>query len=48
MESGVSFSAKIFAGASYEGGLMAQTGVGCTRGRESVGQYGGTEFSVVG
>ena len=37
---GTTFSAKIFADASYEGDLMAQAGVDFTWGREGVAQYG--------
>ncbi len=40
MENGVSFAAKIFADATYEGDLMAQAGVSYTWGRESVSKYG--------
>ena len=40
MENGRSFRAKIFADATYEGDLMAQTGVSYTWGREGISQYG--------
>jgi hypothetical protein len=40
MENGARLKAKYFADASYEGDLMAQTGVSYTVGRESVAQYG--------
>ncbi|MBI3678923.1 MAG: FAD-dependent oxidoreductase [Acidobacteria bacterium] len=37
---GASFAAALFIDSSYEGDLMAQAGVSCTWGRESVSQYG--------
>lgn len=40
MESGETYSAKIFINATYEGDLMAASGVSYTIGRESVEQYG--------
>lgn len=40
MEDGSSFTAKIFMDATYEGDLMAQSGVTYTWGRESSAQYG--------
>ena len=40
MENGASFTAKIFLDSSYEGDLMAQSGVSYTWGREGVAQYG--------
>jgi hypothetical protein len=40
MENGTSFGAKIFLDSSYEGDLMAQSGVSYTWGREGVAQYG--------
>jgi len=40
MENGARLRAKYFADASYEGDLMAQTGVSYAVGRESVAQYG--------
>jgi hypothetical protein len=40
MEDGTRFGASVFADASYEGDLMAQSGVTYTYGRESVAQYG--------
>src|SRR5437773_3522109 len=42
MESGSRFAAGIFIDASYEGDLMAKTGVRYTRGREGNGVYGET------
>ncbi len=39
-ENGSSFPARIFADCSYEGDLMAQSGVSYTWGREGVSQYG--------
>lgn len=39
-ENGARFTAKVFADASYEGDLMAQSGVSYTFGRESSAQYG--------
>jgi hypothetical protein len=39
-EDGSHYSAKIFADCSYEGDLMAQSGVSFTWGRESAAQYG--------
>ncbi|HEV2447886.1 MAG TPA: FAD-dependent oxidoreductase, partial [Candidatus Sulfopaludibacter sp.] len=39
-ENGAQFAAKIFADCSYEGDLMAQSGVTFTWGRESAAQYG--------
>lgn len=39
-EDGITFSAKIFADCSYEGDLMAQSGIEYTVGRESSAQYG--------
>lgn len=39
-ENGISFNARVFVDASYEGDLMAQAGVSYTSGRESSGQYG--------
>lgn len=42
MESGKSFSAKMFIDATYEGDLMAKAGVSYTVGRESNDQYGET------
>src|SRR5204863_1096198 len=40
MDNGASFSADVFIDSSYEGDLMAQSGVTYTFGREAVGQYG--------
>lgn len=40
MENGAEFEAAVFADASYEGDLMAQSGVSYTWGRESSSQYG--------
>jgi FAD dependent oxidoreductase len=40
MEDGSSFTAKIFIDSTYEGDLMAQTGITFTFGRESSQQYG--------
>ncbi|MCW5962585.1 MAG: FAD-dependent oxidoreductase [Bryobacterales bacterium] len=40
MENGTRFQAKVFSDASYEGDLMAQSGVTYTIGRESQKQYG--------
>ncbi len=40
MEDGSSFEAKVFADCSYEGDLMAQSGVTYTWGREGMDQYG--------
>jgi hypothetical protein len=40
MENGARFQGKVFADCSYEGDLMAQSGVSYTYGRESVAQYG--------
>lgn len=40
MEDGASFQARVFADCSYEGDLMAQTGISFTWGRESSAQYG--------
>ena len=40
MENGARFQGKVFADCSYEGDLMAQSGVNYTYGRESVAQYG--------
>jgi hypothetical protein len=40
MENGASFAADVFADCSYEGDLMAQSGVGYTWGREASAQYG--------
>jgi FAD dependent oxidoreductase len=40
LENGVTFQAAIFVDASYEGDLMAQSGVDFTWGRESSAQYG--------
>jgi hypothetical protein len=40
MENGEQFTARIFADATYEGDLMAQSGVSYTWGRESSAQYG--------
>jgi hypothetical protein len=40
MENGASFTAKVFADATYEGDLMAQAGVSYTWGREGSDQYG--------
>lgn len=42
MESGKSYSAKMFIDATYEGDLMAMSGVGYTVGREANKQYGET------
>ncbi|MDW3650012.1 MAG: FAD-dependent oxidoreductase [Bacteroidia bacterium] len=42
MESGASYEAKMFIDASYEGDLMAASGVSYTVGRESNDQYGET------
>lgn len=39
-ENGASFSARIFADATYEGDLMAQAGVSYTWGREGTSEYG--------
>ncbi|MGA2988378.1 MAG: FAD-dependent oxidoreductase [Terriglobia bacterium] len=40
LENGASFKAKVFIDATYEGDLMAQTGVSYTWGREGISQYG--------
>ncbi|MBN9661316.1 MAG: FAD-dependent oxidoreductase [Acidobacteria bacterium] len=40
MENGASFRAKVFADATYEGDLMAQSKVTYTYGREGISQYG--------
>jgi hypothetical protein len=40
MENGASFTAKVFVDSSYEGDLMAQSGITYTWGRESVSEYG--------
>lgn len=40
LEDGSSFSASVFIDSSYEGDLMAQSGVSYTWGREGVAQYG--------
>ncbi|MPZ20089.1 MAG: FAD-dependent oxidoreductase [Luteitalea sp.] len=40
MENGTTFTAKIFADATYEGDLMAQAGVSYTWGREGTDEYG--------
>lgn len=40
MESGQTFSGRVFIDASYEGDLMAAAGVSYVVGREAVGQYG--------
>jgi hypothetical protein len=40
MENGARFQGGIFADGSYEGDLMAQSGVSCTFGRESTQQHG--------
>ena len=40
MENGSAFRAHLFVDASYEGDLMAQSGVSYTWGREGIGQYG--------
>ncbi len=40
LEDGQSFQARVFADATYEGDLMAQSGVSCTWGREGMSQYG--------
>jgi hypothetical protein len=42
MESGISYSGKVFIDATYEGDLMAAAGVSYTVGRESNAQYGET------
>lgn len=39
-ENGVRFKARIFADASYEGDLMAQSGISYTLGREGAAEYG--------
>ena len=39
MESGATFSARLFADATYEGDLMAQAGVSYTWGREGISEY---------
>jgi hypothetical protein len=39
-ENGTSFRARVFVDASYEGDLMAQTGVSYTWGREGISKYG--------
>jgi len=48
MENGASFEAKVFADATYEGDLMAQSGVAYTWGREGVRQYGESLAGVRG
>ncbi len=40
MENGASFTAKVFLDSTYEGDLMAQSGIKYTYGRESSSQYG--------
>ncbi len=40
MENGATFEARIFSDSTYEGDLMAQSGVSYTLGREGVSQYG--------
>src|SRR6266851_9009284 len=40
MENGVTFQAKVFADATYEGDLMARAGVSYTWGREGAAEYG--------
>ncbi|MFN0101449.1 MAG: FAD-dependent oxidoreductase [Bryobacteraceae bacterium] len=40
MENGARFAGKVFADCSYEGDLMARTGVSYTYGREGTAQYG--------
>ena len=46
MENGSSFTAKVFADATYEGDLMAQAKVSYTWGREPAAQYGETLAGV--
>jgi len=48
MEDGSSFAARIFIDSSYEGDLMAQSGVSYTWGRESSDQYGESLAGVRG
>ncbi len=48
MENGEEFSARVFADATYEGDLMAQSGVSFTWGRESSAQYGESLAGVRG
>ena len=48
MEDGERFAARVFADATYEGDLMAQTGVTFTWGRESSAQYGESLAGVRG
>ena len=48
MEDGERFAAKVFADATYEGDLMAQSGVTFTWGRESSAQYGESLAGVRG
>jgi hypothetical protein len=45
-ENGVSFRARVYIDCSYEGDLMAHTGVSYTWGRESASQYGETLAGV--
>jgi hypothetical protein len=40
MENGARFKGRIFADTTYEGDLMAQSGIAYTTGRESIAQYG--------
>jgi hypothetical protein len=40
MENGATFTAKVFVDATYEGDLMAQSGVAYTWGREAASEYG--------
>ena len=48
MENGERFAAKVFADATYEGDLMAQSGISFTWGRESSAQYGESLAGVRG
>ncbi len=48
MESGEQYSAKVFADCTYEGDLMAQSGVTYTWGREAAAQYGESLAGVRG
>ena len=48
MENGERFAARVFADATYEGDLMAQSGVTFTWGRESSAQYGESLAGVRG
>jgi FAD-dependent oxidoreductase family protein len=46
VENGDSFAAKVFIDSSYEGDLMAQSGIAYTYGREAAAQYGETLAGV--